>query len=297
MSRLVIFANPDKPEAPRLAAEAEREAVSMGAEVFLSTRLDDDLGRFRPDLAAVFGGDGTVLAAVAGLGAEPPPIVAFNLGHLGYLANNHPECSIELIRDALAGRLQASPRMMIEATLSSPRRAWKRSALNEFILTPRQRGRQLPLSIWVDGEELMDLRGDGIIVATPTGSTAYALSAGGPVVSPELSAIILAPICPHQLSNRSLVLGPGETVRMRHFSDKAVELLTDGRFALDLEKDETLEVRASPTVIRFLSPATGRYQLLREKLGWGWTVGREGHAKSRGSVRTRKREGEKGGIS
>ncbi len=142
MARLVIFANPDKPEAPRLAAEAEREAGALGAEVFVSTRLDDALYRFRPDLAAVFGGDGTVLAAVAGLGAEPPPIVAFNLGHLGYLANNPPERANELIREALESRLQASPRMMIEATLASPRRAWRRSALNEFTLSPRQRGRQ-----------------------------------------------------------------------------------------------------------------------------------------------------------
>ncbi len=274
MARLVIFANPDKPEAPRLAAEAEREAGALGAEVFVSTRLDDALYRFRPDLAAVFGGDGTVLAAVAGLGAEPPPIVAFNLGHLGYLANNPPERANELIREALEGRLQATPRMLIEATLASPRRAWRRSALNEFTLSPRQRGRQLPLSVWVDGEELMDLRGDGIIVATPTGSTAYALSAGGPVVSPELSAILLTPVCPHQLSNRSLLLGPGEVVRMRHFSDKPVELLTDGRFSLDLEKDETLEVRQSPTVVRFLSPDRERFRLLREKLGWGWSAER-----------------------
>ncbi|MCL2000498.1 MAG: NAD(+)/NADH kinase [Planctomycetes bacterium] len=284
MSRLVIFANPDKPEAPRLAAEAEREASAMGVEVFVSTRLDDALDRFRPDLAAVFGGDGTVLAAIAGLGDRLPPIIAFNLGRLGYLANNPPEHTAELIRDALLGRLRTSPRIMIEARLLSAGKTWTRSALNEFILTPRQRGRQLPLSVWVDGEELFGLRGDGIIVATPTGSTAYALSAGGPVASPELPAIILAPICPHQLSNRSLVLGPDEVVRIRHFSDKAVELLTDGRFSLDMEKDDILEVKASPIIARFLSPAAGRYQLLREKLGWGWCGGKEEHAKNQGSA-------------
>lgn len=270
--RLVIFANPEKPEALRLAGEAEREAVKLGAKAFVFTSLDDDLARCRPDVAAVFGGDGTVLAAVAALGPEPPPIIAFNLGHVGYLANNRPEHLACLLGDALAGRLRASQRMTIEATLIAPGKSWRRTALNEFALSPRQRRRLLPLSVRVNDEDLMDIRGDGIIVATPTGSTAYALSAGGPVANPELSALILAPLCPHQLANRPLVLGPEETVRLRHFSDDPVELLADGRFCLDLQREETLEVRASSTVVRFLAQDKGKYALLREKLGWGWNA-------------------------
>ena len=271
MTRIVIFANPDKPEAMRLAAETKQTLEARGEDVFFSSRLGEDLAAYRPDLAAVFGGDGTVLSALAGLGINPPPIIAFNLGRLGYLANNPPERVGELVDEAMAGRLQTSTRMMIEARLESPRREWTRTALNEFVLTSRVRGRQLPLAVQVDGEELMDIRGDGIIVATPTGSTAYALSAGGPVVSPELSAILLTPLCPHQLANRSLVLDPAETVRMRHFGECTVDVLADGRLCLEIESGEVLAVRAAPFPARLLTPPeNGRYRLLREKLGWGW---------------------------
>lgn len=270
MPRIVLFANPDKPDALRLARRTEQRLAEEGGDVFLSTKLGEDLAAYRPDLVAVFGGDGTVLGAVAGLGRQPAPVLAFNLGRLGYLANNPPDRVDDLIRDALAGKLQTSRRTMIEATLDSPRQQWTGLALNEFVLASCLRGRQLPVSVQVDGEELMDIRGDGIIVATPTGSTAYALSAGGPVTSPDLTAIILAPLCPHQLANRSLILDGGETVRLRHYSDRPVELTGDGRFCLAMEKGEALDIKVSGAAVRLLSAPRGKYKLLREKLGWGW---------------------------
>lgn len=272
LKRIVIFANPDKPEALALARRTETRLEAAGFEVFLATRLGEDLTVYRPDVAAVFGGDGTVLGAVAGLGREPPPIVAFNLGHLGYLACNPPEDAEKLILDALEGKLQTSRRMTIQASLESPRLRWTGLALNEFVLSSSMRGRQLPLSVWVDGKQLMDIRGDGLIAATPTGSTAYALSAGGPVVSPELSAIILEALCPHQLANRSLVLDPAETIRVRHFCDQPAELTADGRFCLNMERGEALDISVASTTVRLLSEPQGKYTLLREKLGWGWKM-------------------------
>lgn len=269
MTRVVIFANPDKPEALRLADDTSAKLAAAGFEVYATTRMGEDLSLQRPDLAAVFGGDGTVLGAVAGLGVSPPPIVAFNMGRLGYLANNPPEQVIEVIRDAVAGRLITSRRITIEANLQSRHRKWRARALNEFVLSSRVRGRQLHLSARVGGEALMDIRGDGIIVATPTGSTAYALSAGGPVTSPELAAVILTPLCPHQLANRPLVLDPDETVRLSHGCDQPVELFADGRHCIELGRDETVEIGVSQTVVRLLSPREGKYTLLREKLGWG----------------------------
>ncbi len=270
MSRVVVVANPDKPEAVRLAGEAERHLMLHGVDVLLSLSLGDALGGFAADLAVVFGGDGTVLGAVARLGNEPPPILAFNMGRLGYLADNPPGRMPELIRDALSGWLQTSRRMMIDAALSAGDGRWTSTALNEFALVSRHCARLLPISVWVNGEELMDIRADGIILSTATGSTAYALSAGGPVASPELEAIILAPVCPHQLANRSLIIDPGETVELLHHGESPVELLVDGRFCRNVMRGEKLLFRKSSKVIRLLSPARGRYKVLREKLGWGW---------------------------
>lgn len=267
MTKVVVIANSDKPRALELADAAERELKRLGADVVVSTTRGEDLSGHKADLAVVFGGDGTVLGAVPSLGEALPDILAFNIGHLGYLAENPPEGLKDILPEALAGRLRASQRMMVEGAVEGGRRD---VALNEFVVSHRQNSRPLSLSVKVDGEELMQLRGDGIIISTPTGSTAYSLSAGGPVASPDLSAMVLTPLCPHQLANRSLVLNPAETVSVSHHSDMAVEVLADGRHFMDLACGQELTVGVSPRRVTFLYQARGRYKLLREKLGWGW---------------------------
>jgi Predicted sugar kinase len=281
----VIVAHPEKPEALRLAAEAERKLGLWGADVLLSISLDDTLNGFDADLAVVFGGDGTVLGAVDRLGENPPPILAFNMGRLGYLADNPPERMAELIREALSGWLQASERMMVDASLAGRGEERSYRALNEFAIVGRHNGRLVPVSVRVSGEELMDIRGDGVIVSTATGSTAYAMAAGGPVASPELKALILIPVCPHQLANRSLVLEPNETVELTHQSEHPVELMADGRLCGAVEKGDVLAIRMSRTVVKLLSPARGRYKVLRDKLGWGWKAEWERNESARRSAR------------
>lgn len=275
MPTVLVIANADKSGAAELAGQAERELAALGADVDVSTDRHDAFSHKHYDLAVVFGGDGTVLGAVASLGVSTPEILAFNLGHLGYLAENSSESMPEVLREAVAGTLSVSRRMMIEAEFARPEfgcldGSGRASALNEFVVAQRMNGRLLPLSIRVDGEELMQYRGDGIIVGTPTGSTAYSLSAGGPVASPELDAIIVTPLCPHQLANRSLILNPAETVGIVHHSDQPVALMADGRYCFDIAKGEEILIRTSSRRVTFLSPPRGRYKLLREKLGWGW---------------------------
>lgn len=272
MGRIAIFAHPEKPEAVHLARRALREIEADGMEATLSIDWDDDLSGLDPRLAVAFGGDGTVLGAIRLLGPKPPPIVAFNLGRLGYLAENPPTDIHETIREALAGKLQETRRIMIEGRIEREGGAWTCHALNEILMISRVHGRLLPVSVRADGEDLLDFRGDGLVIATPTGSTAYALSAGGPVVSPELSAVVLAPVCPHHLSNRSMVMDPSETITARHLSDRQVDIVVDGRCCLNMERGDLLEVRVSGHRVSLLSHARGKYKLLREKLGWGWNV-------------------------
>ncbi len=270
MRRVAIIANSGKSRALELAAAAERESVRLGAEAIVSAREGEDLSGLGAHLAVVFGGDGTVLGAVASLGGTPPPILAFNTGHLGYLAENPPEAMKDILRQAFDGALQASHRMMIEGGLEGGPRA---AVLNEFIVSCRRNHRPMAMSVTVDGEELMQLRGDGVIIATPTGSTAYSLSAGGPVASPELSAIVFTPLCPHQLANRSLMLNPAETLRVVHHGDMPVEVIADGKHFVDLPGGEAFTVGLSRRRVTFLYQSRGRYRLLREKLGWGWRAG------------------------
>lgn len=277
MRRVVILANSEKPRALELARAAEREAANLGAEALVSTREGEDLSGAGAQLAVVFGGDGTVLGAVSALGEAAPPVLAFNTGHLGYLAENPPDAMRDILRQAFEGGLQESRRMMIEGLIGGVPVA---AALNEFIVSYRRNNRPLSMSVTVDGEELMRLRGDGVIIATPTGSTAYSLSAGGPVMSPELSAIVFTPLCPHQLANRSLVLNPAETIGVTHHGsgsggggDIPAEVIADGRHFHDLPPGEEFTVRVARRRVTFLRQARGRYRLLREKLGWGWRAG------------------------
>ncbi len=271
MSKIVIIANPDKPEAVRFAEEVNTHLQARGDATRLSIDLDDDFSNLHADIAVVFGGDGTVLGVIQRFSGNVPPILAFNLGRLGYLAGNPPHDMMARIDDAIAGKLSESSRMMLQVEVKFTNgQAWNCLGLNEIVLAPVRPGRMVPLEVQVDGEDVMYTRGDGIIVATPTGSTAYALSAGGPVASPELDAMIITPICPHQLANRPLVLGPEEKVVLRHFGVHEVELTVDGSRRIAVESDATVRIGKSTERVRLLTPLQERFQILREKLGWGW---------------------------
>ncbi len=267
----MIIANPDKPDAVRLAEQVDAELRARGDATRLSIDLDDDFRSLQVDIAVVFGGDGTVLGVIQRFLGNVPPILAFNLGRLGYLAGNPPQDLMVRIDEAIAGKLSESSRMMLEVrVMFTNGTVWHCLGLNEIVLAPVRPGRMVPLEVQVDNEDVMYTRGDGIIVATPTGSTAYALSAGGPVASPELDALIITPICPHQLANRPLVLGPEEKVVLRHFGVHEVELTVDGSRRIAVESDATVCISKASQRVRLLTPLQERFQILREKLGWGW---------------------------
>lgn len=277
-----ILANPHKPESiPTVKAlKAALEARGLGAVLDTETAELAGLGggvaaellHRHVDLAAVIGGDGTMLHAISRLGCFEAPVAGINIGRLGFLTTC-TDAEIDEFADALAQRRYSiSQRTMLEASVyrkGHPAMVFK--ALNEITLARGETGRLVSLVAKVDGELLNSYRADGLIVATPTGSTAYSLSAGGPLVSPAAGVFLMTPICPHSLSQRSLALADSCVVEL--CSDDAetgpMIFTVDGRESFSIECGDRIEVRKSPGGFQLLQ-LEGRsfYQYLRQKLGW-----------------------------
>lgn len=229
----------------------------------------------RCDLVVVIGGDGTLLRSARALAGSRVSLVGINLGRLGFLVDVLPE-HIESALDAiLEGEYETDIRSMLTAAVlssdgSPPERAY--TALNDVVIHKWNTARMIEFETYIDGAFVNAQRSDGLIVATPTGSTAYALSGGGPLVAPSLDAILLVPICPHDLSNRPLVV-PGASrieVRVCGQDDGHVQMTCDGQNAIPLSRKSHLSVRRHPDQVRLLHPkGHNHYQILRAKLGWG----------------------------
>lgn len=280
MQTVLLIANNEKPTAVRLAGQAADWLRGQGKEAVLDCEPESDLSRHGAELAVIFGGDGTVLRAVGRLGADAPPLLTVNLGRLGFLAEISPEDLCPTLERVLAGEYRLSTRMLLHAEVFNAEGdvIWHGHAVNEFVVAPAQPGRIIGIEIQADGRPLTTFSGDGLIVASPTGSTAYSLSAGGPIVSPELRAMLLVPICAHHLSNRPLVMDEHEVLRVRHLGDGCARFASDGREPICLDPDSHAEIKASKRAMRLvLGEKTGRYDILRDKLGWGGDDLRNGH--------------------
>jgi NAD+ kinase len=224
----------------------------------------------RCDLAVVVGGDGSFLNAAREMVGEDIPLVGVNLGRLGFLVDISPERMLQALGSILQGRYIEDPRFLLEARIGERHHEL---ALNDVVLHKWNIARMIEFETWVDGHYVDSQRSDGIILSTPTGSTAYALSGGGPLLQPSLDAIVLVPICPHRLSNRPIVVhGNSEIVidtsgRTDH---EHVRVTCDGQTSLRLEPGEKLVVRKHPLPIRLFHPQDhDHFDLLRAKLGWG----------------------------
>lgn len=224
------------------------------------------------DVIAVLGGDGTMLNAMAKLGATDKPVAGINIGNLGFLTSC-TDGEVEEFADALlSGNFETSRRTLLCATIKSADGAEQKFlALNEVVLARGQTGRLVSLSASVDGELLNHYRADGLIVATPTGSTAYSLSAGGPLISPSAAVFVITPICPHTLSQRSLTIDDDLKVELSpENADEAPMLFTvDGRDCETIHPGDRIEVRKADHCLNLLRlPGRSFYEALRQKLNW-----------------------------
>lgn len=216
------------------------------------------------------GGDGTLLAAARKAAPVGVPVLGINLGRLGFLTATDIQRARPLLEKLVSGRLGATDRMMLEAL---PPEGPAVPIVNDCVIQGATPGRVVRLSVRVDGEPLGTYVGDGLIVATPTGSTAYSMAAGGPIVGPEIDLILITPICPHSLSQRPVLIPPESVVEVRlepRYAREKLVVSVDGRDPFTLSRGERVLLRRMSARLHILSEK-GRsfFAVLREKLLWG----------------------------
>ena len=224
------------------------------------------------DLILVLGGDGTLIAAAREAAPFGIPVLPINLGSLGFLTSFTLEELYPALEETIAGHLEASERMMLTASLVRDGKVVdSQRVLNEAVITKGALARMIELELLIDGEFVCRYRADGLIVATPTGSTAYSMSAGGPIVHPAVESIILTPICPHTLSDRPLVVGDCCNVEMRlRGAAESVYLTLDGQKGLLMESEDRVLIARAKERLKLIQPhRKSYYEILRSKLKWG----------------------------
>ena len=256
-----------------VAVFVEREtAEHIGKQVNLSRWVTcgfNDIGA-HADLAIVLGGDGTMLNAARRLARYRVPLVGVNQGRLGFMTDIALCDMLTCMDDLLDGRFSAENRMLIDAeVVREGREIASNLALNDAVVDKGAIGRMIEFELFIDGEFIFNLRSDGLIVSTPTGSTAYSLSSGGPILHPTLTGIALVPLCPHALTNRPIIVNDQAEIELRiiHADDPRVHF--DGQVTLNLHRHDCVRLKRSEYTICFLHPPGYSYfAMLRQKLHW-----------------------------
>lgn len=251
----------------------EREtAEHIGRQVDLSRWVTcgfNDIGA-HADLAIVIGGDGTMLNAARRLSRYCVPLVGVNQGRLGFMTDIGRDDMLTCMDDLLDGRFTPENRLLLDAdVVREGKEIASNLALNDVVVDKGAIGRMIEFELFIDGEFIYNLRSDGLIVATPTGSTAYAMSAGGPILHPTLTGIALVPLCPHALSNRPIIVNDRADIELRitHADDPRCALRRPSH--IDLQPGDSVRLRRSAYTICFLHPPGYSYfAMLRQKLHW-----------------------------
>ncbi|MFZ5509094.1 MAG: NAD kinase [Pseudomonadota bacterium] len=246
-------------------------AASVGARGF-DVGSYEDIG-LRADLAVVLGGDGTLLNSARRLAQYRVPLVGVNQGRLGFMTDIARDTMLDSMSDLLEGKFKTEERFLLDTEV------WRRGAqvcgnlaLNDVVVNKGELGRMIEFAVYIDGEFIYNQRSDGMIVATPTGSTAYALSANGPILHPAVPGIALVPLCPHALSNRPITISDRSRIEIRLLPPHVARVHFDGQSRFDLAADDVVKIFRSRHSVRFLHLLEYSYfEMLREKLHWSET--------------------------
>jgi NAD+ kinase len=223
------------------------------------------------DFLIVLGGDGTLLSAARVAAQRRVPILPVNLGGLGFLTSVTLDEIYPLLEQVLAGRHHVSLRVMLQAEIfRGGARIESHRALNDAVLNKGALARMIDLDLHIDGDFVSKYRADGLIISTPTGSTAYSLSAGGPIIHPFVASFVITPICPHTLSDRPLVVPDTSDIETGALGDTDATLTLDGQIGIDLHPGDRVHITKAPETISLVrAPNKTYYEVLRSKLGWG----------------------------
>ena len=278
--RIGVLGNSEYPELRSVVERVRRKAGELGVELAVDEVTADLLGDGAPRLEAswgdlacllTLGGDGTLLNGARRAGPRGIPVMGCNLGRLGFLTSA-PGSELEEALERLAARdVRVEDRLTLDVSVEREAGAASFYALNDAVVHKSGFARLITLRVWVDDEEVGQYSADGIVVATATGSTAYSLSAGGPVLVPDLDALVATPISPHTLAVRPLVV-PGDArieVEVRPRKEETI-LTVDGQAGVDMAPGDRVKVVRSPHPVKLIQlPGQTFFSVLRRKLGWG----------------------------
>jgi NAD+ kinase len=250
------------------------EGDPLDAPPELALRVPEREIAERADLVIAIGGDGTLLYAARLVAQRGVPLIGINRGRLGFLTDVLPQDMLTSVDAAIEGRCERDERALLEARVVDSKGivSTRALALNDVVLQKWETGRMLDFETWIDGAYVNTHGGDGLVVASSTGSTAYALSCGGPIVAPHLDVLVVAPICPHTLSDRPIVVSGRSVivVKLVDRPDTRAQVTCDGVSLGELTPGDTLEVHPTTQKITLLHPNRFEYyRLLRSKLHWG----------------------------
>ena len=277
-----IIIKRNKPEALSLARDIVGWLSARGVKVLVEKEVAEQIGHpdhidrdgipSRADLLIVLGGDGTLLSVARLSRVESIPVLGINLGGLGFLTEISKEETFPVLEKIIAGDFETEQRLMLKATiLRQGEIIGESTVLNDIVINKGVLARIIDMETYIDGTYLTTFKADGLILATPTGSTAYSLAAGGPIVYPSLNSIIVNPICPHTITNRPLVVPDTATVKIiLKTADQNVHITLDGQVGMPLQGGDVVEAHKAPGHIQLIrSPYKTYFELLRTKLRWG----------------------------
>jgi NAD+ kinase len=288
IKRIGIVLKPHQPDALKTMCEltiwlAERGITFIGGAEIERERIEQQTGcaveQVEPekiaacaDLILVLGGDGTMIAAARLMGDAEVPVLGVNYGGLGYLAEFRIEEVYEALESILAGNYRLDKRVMLAVDLMRGDQTVTRNrVLNDVVINKSALARIIEIEAYLNQQFVNSFRADGLIVSTPTGSTAYNLSAGGPVIFPSMNAVVITPICPFTLSNRPIVVPDDAVIELRLKTDQEdVALTLDGQVGFPLKVDDRVVIHKSQTTFNLVQPTNRNYfDVLRDKLRWG----------------------------